>query len=402
MYHQNMLASRTGAYPDGGISRRDHAWDTRWMVKISVGRWAAVLGAAVLLVACGGSTAAVSGGAPGTADVTASEDGAADPTTSLEATPGGADGFDQTGDIATLAPASSFTVDGVADAGSAVLSPDGSKVAISTQATYGTAPVTIAVFDASTGESLGSIEADIAAPGILRWMADDRLVMIDKAGLEPTWYAWDGATLESSGSVPGVLGCEDGRPDVVTGAVYSTNGLTGMGDVICRFDTGDGSRVLSADGLLVDPQAFWVDSGSDQVLVLHEPNPEAAELLTLDGSTLTKSTSMVIEFSQTVDAVGSTIWITDTDNAGGRTSHLEPAGIAVPSSLDPLATSVGGTVFLTRSDTDQVVFVSATDGAVIGSIPSGLNPVQFSGWSVDDQVFMRLTQDGIVEIYRLG
>jgi hypothetical protein len=54
----------------------------------------------------------------------------------------------------------------------------------------------------------------------------------------------------------------------------------------------------------------------------------------------------------------------------------------------------------TSSDPDQVVFVSATDGSVIGTISAGWNPSFTSDWSLDDSSFVRVTLDAQAEIYQ--
>jgi hypothetical protein len=131
--------------------------------------------------------------------------------------------------------------------------------------------------------------------------------------------------------------------------------------------------------------------------VLHSPNPEtSSELITLDGESLQPKGSVAVEFTDSVQAVGLTTWMTAQDS---QASRLEPGAIPVPD-IGGVSTSSGGSIFFS-DDATVVTFVSAVDGTVIGTIPSGMS-LAFGDWSVDDSVLVRITLDRQIEVYRFG
>ena len=294
-----------------------------------------------------------------------------------------------------LVPASSFPLAIDTDRVTGVaMSPDGSKVAVSTQERLG-APVTLRLYDAQSGEVVATTQADVVGLNRLHWMADNRLVSADRNAVL-AWRSWDGDTLEELPTVPQDATCADGPANKNTGAVYSSDGMTSMNDVLCRVDTNDGSILRSAPGALVGAERFWVLPGSGEVAVLHSPNPDvSAELLILDGNSLTPNSATEVSFSDNVRTVGSTTWV----EGDGRTSRLEPGAIPVPY-LSPVRASGAGTTFIYSNGSDDLVFISAVDGQEIGTMPAGMNLSPFSDWSLDDSAFVRLTVDLQVEIYR--
>lgn len=292
-----------------------------------------------------------------------------------------------------LSPVASFPIQDAGQVTGVALSPDGSRVVVSTQERLGT-PVTLRLYAAMTGEVLATAQANTIGLGRLHWMADNRVVSADRDG-SPGWRSWDGTTLAELPRVPQDVTCADGQADKNTGAVYSSDGMVGMGDTVCRVDTRDGSALRSAPGLLARPDQFWVRPGANEVVVLHSPNPEESmELITLDGASLTRTGASVIQFGETVEAVGRTVWI----NRDG-TERLEPGAIPAPD-LGPVRASGAGTYFIHSNGMDDFVIISATDGSLVGSMPAGMNLSPFADWSIDDSVFARLTMDRGMEIYR--
>lgn len=295
---------------------------------------------------------------------------------------------------APLTPEASFPIQDAGQVTGIALSPDGATVVVSTQERLGS-PVTLRLYAATTGEVLATAQASTIGLGKLHWMADNRVVSADRDGT-PGWRTWDGTTLQEGARLPQDVTCADGQANRNTGAIYSTDGMVGMGDIICRLDTRDGSMVRSAPGLLARPDQFWVRSGSNEVAVLHSPNPEESmELITLDGTTLSRTGSSIIQFGEVVEAVGATAWI-----SRDRSQTLEPGGIPAPD-LGPVRASGAGTYFIHSNGMDDFVVVSAVDGSLVGSMPAGMNLSVFADWSIDDSVFARLTLDRGMEIYRL-
>ena len=134
-------------------------------------------------------------------------------------------------------------------------------------------PTTIGLYDASTGEQLQVTEVDVGRLGLLHWMADNRIVA-ESDGAESLWLSWDGTTLAELPSLPVDFTCAEGRADKNTGAVYSSDGLTSMGETLCRFDTNDGSIVRTADGVLVgELSEYWLRPSTGEVIVRHSPDP---------------------------------------------------------------------------------------------------------------------------------
>jgi hypothetical protein len=290
---------------------------------------------------------------------------------------------------ATFALADDEKVTGVA------MSPDGTRIAVSSQTQLGR-PVTLRTYNAATGAVEATATVKTVGLWQLHWMSDNRLVSADRdARLQ--WRVWDGTTLAEQLPMKQDPTCADGQVNRTTGAVYSTDGVATMGKVICRFDTRTGAMTRTAAGLLVKPERFWVRAASGEVVVLHSPNPDVSmELVTLDGASLTKASAVPVSFGDDVLAVGKTAWIANNNN---RTARLEPGALAVPY-LSPIRASTAGTVFVHSNGMDDFVFLSATDGMVIGTMPAGMNLGPFASWSNDDAVFVRLTVDEQVEVYR--
>lgn len=295
----------------------------------------------------------------------------------------------------SLTPVASFALADAVKVTSVAMSPDGSRVVVATQERLG-APVTLRSYDASTGDVVATIEVKTLGLWRLHWMGDNRLVAADRDN-RPGWRAWDGATLEELPTLAQDLSCADGAADRNAGAVYSSDGMASMSDMLCRFDTRDGSVRRTDEGVLVGAERFWVRAGSGEVVVLHSPDPDVSlELLTLDGTTLAPKGSMPIQFDEEVKAVGSTAWIATSATS---TARLEPGAISVPD-LSPIRVSGAGRVFVHANGMDDVVFVSAIDGRVLGAMPAGMNIAAFGDWSIDDSHFVRLTVDRTVEVYR--
>lgn len=348
----------------------NNLWSTSWS------------GALALLLACGsgdGDRASVPA-----SDVAASAD-----------TPSAPAAEAVSANASPLTPAATFALATDEKVTNLVVSPDGSRVVVSTQAKLG-APVTLQVYDAASGAPGASVVVNTAGIWRLHWMADNRLVAADRDA-RLRWRVWDGATLAEGQALAQDPTCADGQADRVNGAIYSTDGIAGMGSIICRFDTTNGTMTRSADGLLVKPERFWVRPGANEVLVLHSPNPEVSlELVTLDGRTFARKSAIAVPFGESVEAVGQTIWIA---NINDRKARLEPGGIAVPYRRSPRA-SGAGTMFVHSNGGDDYVFNAASDGREIGTVPSGMNLNPFSDWSADDSVFARLTVNRMVEVYR--
>lgn len=293
-----------------------------------------------------------------------------------------------------LAPTASFALADAVGVTSVAMAPDGSRVVVATQERLG-APVTLRAYDASSGEVVATAEVETLGLYRLHWMDDGRLVAADR-DLRAQWRAWDASTLAELDPLPQDLTCADGRVDRRSGAVYSSDGIVSMSDVLCRVDTTDGSILRSAEGLLVRPERFWVRADTGEVVVLHSPDPDTSlELLTLDGATLAPKGSMPIQFSDYVRAVGRTVWI---ENNTDLTARIEPGAISVPY-LGNLTVSAAARYFVYANGMDDVVFLSAIDGQVIGTMPAGMNNPAFADWSSDDAWFVRLTVDRMVEVY---
>jgi hypothetical protein len=292
-----------------------------------------------------------------------------------------------------LVPVASFALEEAGQVTGVAMSPDGSRIAVSTQERLG-APITLRLYDASTGEVLATAAVDGIGLGKLHWMADGRLVSADRE-MRGAWRSWDGTNLRELPRVPQDATCADGQADKNTGAVYSSDGMVGMGDDLCRVDTKDGSILRSAPGALVRPERFWVRATAGEVVVLHSPKPEESlELLTLDGASLTPTGSTVVQFGENVEAVARTAWI-----SRDRSARLEPGAMPVPY-LSPIQPSGAGTYFVYSNGMDDFVFVSAADGREVGTMPAGMNLSPFADWSIDDSSFVRLTGERQAEIYR--
>ncbi len=135
-----------------------------------------------------------------------------------------------------LTPSARFALADDERVGGVAMSPDGSRIVVKTQAKLG-APVTLRAYDATTGAPGPSVTINSVGLWTLHWMADNRLVAADRDA-QLRWRVWDGTTLAEQAALSQDATCADGGiADRVTGAVYSTNGISGMGDVICRFDT---------------------------------------------------------------------------------------------------------------------------------------------------------------------
>ncbi len=293
-----------------------------------------------------------------------------------------------------LVPSASFAIENSDQVSSVGMSPDGAQIAVVTQPGLGE-PVTITLYDSKSGEVVNSTQADAIGLSLVQWMADNRLVFYADREVEQVWRSWDAATLEEQPAVPLDPTCYAGKADRDTGVVYSSDGLTGMGDDLCRVDTADGSVIRTGAGVLIDPNKFWLVPGSGGVVVEHYPDPNGpSELVTLEGTALTAQSAVELTPGDTVRAVGLTMWMSPYDGP----DQLEPGGIPVPPGLSPVA-SDARTVFVS-SNADVVVFVSAVDGSVIGTMPAELNPSFTSDWSIDDSSYVRLTLDGQAEIYQ--
>lgn len=67
--------------------------------------------------------------------------------------------------------------------------------------------------------------------------------------------------------------------------------------------------------------------------------------------------------------------------------------------MSPIRASGAGRYFVYTNGMDDLVFFSAIDGRVIGTMPAGMNLAAFADWSSDDSWFVRLTVDQTVEVY---
>lgn len=292
-----------------------------------------------------------------------------------------------------LEPAATFAIEAADQLTDIAISPDGSTLVAATQERLG-ATLTLRLYDAASGEMITSAEVEGIGLGQLYWMADGRLVSAS-SGLDGAWKSWEAATLTPLPDVPLDESCGDGLVDKNTGLVYSSEGMN-MGDDLCRVDTSDGSILRTPVGVLQEPDRFWVCPGSGEVLVLHSPDGgDSKELVTLEGTSLAPTGStMVVELMESVQAVGRSVWI-----RGRRSARLEPGAIVAPD-LSPVRASGAGSYFIHSNGMDDFVFVSATDGSEIGTMPAGLNLVNFADWSLDDSWFVRLTIERMVEVYR--
>ena len=325
-----------------------------------------------------------------------------------EATIGGSDGTDGDGTVGAvtdpgdpvaaapaLVPSVTFAIEDADNVSSVAMAPDGSQVAVVTQAGLGD-PITITLYDSASGEIVASTQADGIGLSIVQWMADGRLVGYADRETDPVWRSWDTATLDELSPVPLDFTCYTGIADRTTGIVYASDGISTMGPDLCRVDTLDGSVTRSGDGVLVDPETFWLASGTGGVAVRHNPDPAGGqELVVLDGVTLAPVSNVSFAPGDVVQSVGTTTWISPFDG----TDRLEPGSIEVPSGLSP-EPSDGGTVFVSSNGSDDLVFVSAVDGSVIGTMSAEWNPSFTSDWSLDDSSHVRITLDGQAEIYR--
>lgn len=293
-----------------------------------------------------------------------------------------------------LTPVVSFAIDDPDNLSSVAMAPDGTEVAVMTQVGLGD-PITITLYDAATGAVVNTTNVvDAIALSNLQWMADGRIVSYADREMDPVWRSWDAASLDELPAVALDVSCYTGKADRNTGIVYASDGLVGMGDDLCRFDTADGSVTRSGDGVLVSPESFWLVPGSGGVAVRHNPDPEGgSELVVLDGDSLAPVSSVSYEQGDAVQAVGATTWLSPFDGS----DRLEPGAIPVPR-LSP-EVSDGGTVFTASNGSDDVVFVSAADGSVIGTMSAEWNQSFTSDWSIDDTSFVRVTLDGQAEIY---
>jgi hypothetical protein len=274
------------------------------------------------------------------------------------------------------------------------MAPDGSQVAVVTQAGLGD-PITITLYDSASGEVIDSTQTDGIGLSIAQWMADGRLVAYADREIDQVWRSWDTATLDELPPVPLDFSCYTGKADRSTGVVYASDGLVGMGDDLCRVDTTDGSVTRTGDGVLIGPEAFWLVPGSGGVAVRHNTNPDGGqELVVLDGDSLAPVSSVSFEPGDVVQSVGTTTWLSPFDGP----DRLEPGAIPVPPGVSP-EPSDGGTVFVSGGS-DNVVFVSAADGSVIGTMSAEWNPSFTSDWSLDDSSYVRITLGGQAEIYQ--
>ncbi len=298
-----------------------------------------------------------------------------------------------------LVPSSTFRLATEKNVTGVAMSPDGTTIVVSTQTNLGD-PVTLRLYDAATGAPGASVEFETISLGPLHWMADNRLVASDR---DPRrrWRSWDGNTLVEQPALPQDEACADGQVDRMSGAVYFPLGVQRIRGTICRFDTNNGQQLMMPEGMLVEPQRYWVRPGSEEIVVLHYPDPDpqaGREMVILDGRTFERKSAVTVPIKETVEAVGTTVWISNRDT---RTARLEPGGSAVPYYSMPTE-SGAGTMFVHSNGKDDFVFYSATDGHVIGSMPPGMNLLTYADWSVDDSAFVRLTVDRTVEVYRFG
>ncbi len=296
-------------------------------------------------------------------------------------------------DAPLLTPVATFPVTSTGELGWVAMSPDGSRVAVTSQERLGQ-PITVTVYDVAEGVSVASVEVPVYGLLRLDWMADGRLVAPDTEP-EPSWHVWSGDTLEPMGTLPLDPQCGAGDADRRAGVVYA---VPIRDDQLCRVDTSDGSIQRSAVGVLSNAERFWVRSSTGEVVVEHAPSPdEAFELVTLDGGTLTAVSSIRLEFVEQLRGVASTAWV---DNRQERSSRLEPGAVPAPDLGNVrLTASVAGTMFMTANGSEDHQFLSATDGSVIGRIPAGMNSA-FDDWSIDDRRFVRITADRTtIEVY---
>ena len=226
-------------------------------------------------------------------------------------------------------------------------------------------------------------------------LADGRLIASSGDSLGDSWLTWDGATLAESGSAPLDYDCGEGQVDVTTGVVYST-----PDDVLCRVDTADGTTSRSPEMAVVSGGVPWVRAGANEVVTVLDTMSEdgSTELVVLDGTTWEQKSSTTVPAGTYVEAAGATtVWFDTTEP---RAAVLEPGAIPVPVIRDPISVSAAGTIYLATVDGASVVFVSATDGSVLGTIPAALNLTSYAAWSADDGSFARTTMDRQIEVYR--
>ncbi|MEZ5225305.1 MAG: hypothetical protein R2710_01130 [Acidimicrobiales bacterium] len=353
-----------------------------------------------LLAGCGGSEGADQEGA--TAGVSIEE--GTDPSTSGDGSAvdeqadgsGENAGSDSLEDAPLLEPVQRFAVDkgDAVDIGGIALSPDGVTVVVALLDDRGS-PTSLQFYDAATGTQSQTVEVDAIGMGPLYWSADGRLTsLLLQDGF--SWQSWEPTTFAPMAPVPADPGCADGQLDKATGAVFSTDDLGTMGDTICRVDTLSGEMAVVPDGTLVTPDEFWVRPGSDELVIVHYPDPDAKELLVLDSATFEPRSRTELTFDQWVKAVGATTWIQDV---AASTHVLEPGSIAAPAITAPLRASGAGTMFISADGAENHVVVSATDGSVIGTFPAQMNLSNWSDWSIDDSVFARATLDDHIEIF---
>ncbi|MBT8404711.1 MAG: hypothetical protein KJP18_12685 [Gemmatimonadetes bacterium] len=324
---------------------------------------------------------------------TVRDDAASDPATPPVAEAANAPGSDRPQEIPLLTPVATFPVTSTGELGHVAFSPNGTRVAITSQEQRGQ-PITVTVYDVAEGSSVASIEVPVLGLLRLDWMVDGRLVAPDSE-LEPSWHVWRGDSLERLATLPLDPTCGAGVADRNTGAIYA---VPIRDDQLCRVDTTDGSIRRSSVGVLSEADRFWVRSSTGEVVVEHAPSPdEAFELVTLDGTTLTAKSSLRIEFVEVLVSVAATAWINDRS---GRNGRLEPGAVPVEGLGNVRFTpSVAGTMFVTANGAEDIQFVSAADGRVLGRIPAGMNNA-YEDWSIDDRRFVRVAADRTtVEVY---
>ena len=355
-----------------------------------------------VLGACGSDGDSTPADQPASTDGPASTDDLPEPTTGGTPSTGGdgtsgtaADPGDPMAAAPALVPAMSFAIEDPENIASVAMAPDGSQIAVVTQAGLGD-PITITLYDSASGEVVASTEADGIGLSIVQWMADGRLVAYADRETDPVWRSWDTATLDELAPVALDFTCYTGIADRNTGIVYASDGIATMGEDLCRVDTLDGSVTRTGNGVLVDPERFWLAPGSGGVAVRHYPDPSGGqELVILAGDTLAPVSNVSFAQGDVVESVGTTTWVSTFDGP----DRLEPGAIPVPRSLSP-EPSDAGTVFVSSNGSDDLVFVSAADGSVIGTISAEWNPSFTSDWSLDDSAYVRITLDGQAEIYR--